>query len=46
MSISGTRSAYTAAEIADVAHRLARQPRPRPTTATALPPEQANDHTG
>ncbi|MGH3568389.1 MAG: hypothetical protein ACRDRH_20640 [Pseudonocardia sp.] len=44
MSISGTRSAYAVAEIADVAQRLARQPRPRPTPATT-PPDPATDHT-
>lgn len=45
MSISGTRSAYTVAEIADVAQRLARQPRPRPTSATAPPADATTDHT-
>lgn len=33
MSISGTRSAYADDEITDVAHRLGRQPRPRPAAA-------------
>jgi hypothetical protein len=45
MSISGTRSAYAVAEIADVAQRLARQPRPRPTSAATPPADATTDHT-
>jgi hypothetical protein len=45
MSISGTRSAYAVAEIADVARRLARQPRPRPTGAATPSADATTDHT-